>query len=370
MKKLTFTLLGLVTIVLIGASCGTEPIVQEELELESQPGEIVQEDTFQVKQELEQAQLEIEKIDQEAKELEIKQLKAKEEAQKLAEQQKQEELRKQEEAQRLAETQRLAEEQARLEEQQRHKEQQLVRAKEELNKIERDIKNWFKVDTCRNDFQNYESTREMLNLRLSELTNRVNQQIETICNKTEQLENQLIQEVKNLKQVEDLDLLLEGENKLLNQFDRAINEMKQVINDEVRKTAEVFNRLSKQLEEDVKRAKEEVERKGKIVQAINQLNPMLIDISNQLANLYTQIENKKTEIENTKNRGGMTTSFLEAKLAQLIPEHNTLVAEYNSLLNTEQRIRTILYELDDYYEYEIPIPAESRAFLSSLEIYL
>ena len=32
MKKLTFTLLGLVTIVLIGASCGTEPIVQEELE--------------------------------------------------------------------------------------------------------------------------------------------------------------------------------------------------------------------------------------------------------------------------------------------------------------------------------------------------
>lgn len=118
------------------------------------------------------------------------------------------------------------------------------------------------------------------------------------------------------------------------------------------------------------RMKEELERKGKIVLAMEQLNSILDDVDNQLANLYSQIENKDAEIEAIKNRPGISTFFLERTLAKLIPEYNVLVEQYNSLLEKKQRMTTIFYELDDYYKYGIPVPAEDRAFLSSLGIYL
>lgn len=107
MKKPIFILLGLIIIVPIGAGCGTEPIVQEKLELESQPEEIVQEITLkensQTGQELEQARLEAEKTQTEVEKAQLKteRLKAEQETEKAREEA--EKIKAEQEAQKLVE---------------------------------------------------------------------------------------------------------------------------------------------------------------------------------------------------------------------------------------------------------------------------
>ena len=60
--------------------------------------------------------------------------------------------------------------------------------------------------------------------------------------------------------------------------------------------------------------------------------------------------------------------LIEARLAQLIPEYNYLIGQWNSLVNKKEKIVAISYKIDDYFDYGTPLSAEDRAFLSSLGI--
>lgn len=115
-KNVIYIILGIFVIILIGAGYGTEPVIQEELELESQPEEIVQEITLkensQTEQELKQVRLETEKTQAEAKkaqtevekaQLKTERLKAEQEVEKAREEA--EKIKAEQEAQELVKRQ-------------------------------------------------------------------------------------------------------------------------------------------------------------------------------------------------------------------------------------------------------------------------
>lgn len=121
------------------------------------------------------------------------------------------------------------------------------------------------------------------------------------------------------------------------------------------------------LDEALRNKQEELERKQRASQALNQLTVIAQEINNQLTILDTQIKAKETEIEAEYNRPVSMTQ-IERRVAQLTPELNALINQWNSLLDKKQKITTLNYKLNDYYRYGTSLSAEDRTFLLSLGI--
>ena len=113
---------------------------------------------------------------------------------------------------------------------------------------------------------------------------------------------------------------------------------------------------------------EELARKQKVSQVLEQLTVIVDGIDSQLAILDNQIKEKEAEIESIKKNPWLTQASMEARIAKVISELNPLIDQWNSLLDTRNKIITISYKLDDYANYGIPLSAEDRTFLSSLGI--
>jgi len=87
-----------------------------------------------------------------------------------------------------------------------------------------------------------------------------------------------------------------------------------------------------------------------------------------MSSLDTQMKAKLARIDQIKKSGGLTTSDINNMLSGLIPEYNSMVDQYNALLERKNKIVTISYEIDDYVKYGTIIPASDRAYLNSLGI--
>jgi len=112
---------------------------------------------------------------------------------------------------------------------------------------------------------------------------------------------------------------------------------------------------------------DELERKQGATQALSQLTAVIQEIDSQLAILGIQIQEKEAEIEAEYNRP-VAMPIIEGKVAQLIPELNALIGQWNSLLDIREKVVTLSYKIDDYFNYGTPLSAEDRTFLSSLGI--
>ena len=117
-------------------------------------------------------------------------------------------------------------------------------------------------------------------------------------------------------------------------------------------------------------ATEDLKRTTISVQALKQLTVLTNEANNELDILYKQLEIKKYEIDNVAGQGrGLTTSYVNAKIAKLTIEYNALVGPYNTKLEYYKKMLSMTYVIEDYRN-NIYISVSDRTFLGSLGISL
>ncbi|MCK5085016.1 MAG: hypothetical protein KAQ64_05175 [Candidatus Pacebacteria bacterium] len=117
-------------------------------------------------------------------------------------------------------------------------------------------------------------------------------------------------------------------------------------------------------------ATEDLKRTTISVQALKQLTVLTNEANNELDILYKQLEIKKYEIDNVAGQGrGLTTSYVNAKIAKLTIEYNALVGPYNTKLEYYKKMLSMTYVIEDYRN-NIYISVSDRTFLGSLGINL
>lgn len=101
---------------------------------------------------------------------------------------------------------------------------------------------------------------------------------------------------------------------------------------------------------------------------LDRIDAVLVVLQDKIDDLYATAIAKQEEIERTKNQT-IPQSFIDARLAQLIPEYNALVDKYNNAVAEKKRLVEIWYAVKDYRDSGTPVSAADKATLSSYGIY-
>lgn len=319
----------------------------------------------QIEQELEQAQLEAEKAKQEAEraKAEMERLKNEQEAQKLTEeQQKQEDQKRREIKERQAEeTEKIVNIKAVDEDLSRI----IAAAKPKIDSFsnEKNDTSDFIV-TIRNTMNKYPAS-SLIQQSGQQLINESNN-LSFILGKLIDIGNSIIREVNSLM----------GSGVISSELRSLTSQLENYISQRERSRSKTESLIATfvanekiALDEMIEGRQDELERIQKASQALNQLTVVIQEIDGQLAILGIQIQEKEAEIEAEYDRL-VSMTIIERRVAQLIPELNFLIDQWNSFLNMKEKIITLTYKLDDYANYGTPLSAEDRTFLLSLGISL
>jgi len=327
--------------------------------------EMIQEEYSQIAQELEQAKLqneEIERARQEAEQeaekakTEAKRLKAEQETQKLVEQQRQEELKQEQtEEEKIANIKIIDEGLSQLISETQERADIFSQAKDEADSF---------ISTVRNTMNKY-SDSSLIQQSGQQLIDELNN-LSFIAGKLLSIENSRIRTISSFLgsgNIPSSNDFLFSKLEYDNYFDQY-----NISDAKIDSLIEILVSNEKiVLDEKLQEKEEEIQRKEKATQIKEQLITVIQEIDSRLAVLDNQIKEKEAEIENERNRLA-PMSIIEARIAQLIPEYNALINQWNSLLNTREKVVTLSYKVDDYFNYGTPFSATDRAFLLSLGI--
>ena len=148
----------------------------------------------------------------------------------------------------------------------------------------------------------------------------------------------------------------------INQYGVAENKAKALIKTHVSNMASALD----QKEAEVNK---EVEKLQNIKSALDKLTSLIDIANNDLLDLSSQIDEKNVEIEKIKNQA-IPMSIINAQLATVYDEYNTIVNEYNIALEAKNVLINLYSRVYDYYENDTPLSYSDKLSLQNIGIYL